>query len=139
MGFVSTYPTVSGKSNWYSCGHIPSLKLTASSPLKIGVFPLEVWRFRTWKPPFLEAILLVLGRVNYISNPSKIRRQLGASNNNWRKKMVTAPTKNGSLAGMTLRTTKLVKDSPPKTYFTSSDPHHDMSGGGCHGELEVLF
>ena len=26
-----------------------------------------------------------------------------------------------------------------KNYFTSSDPHHDMSGGGCQGELDVLF
>ena len=36
-----------------------------------------------------------------------------------------------------------------KNYFTSSDPHHDMSGGGCQvggcqvggcrGELEALF
>ena len=34
-----------------------SLKLTASLPLKIGA-PLEVWRFRTWKPPFSGAVLV---------------------------------------------------------------------------------
>ena len=32
---------------------LPSLKLTAKAPENRG--PLELWRFRAWKPPFLGA------------------------------------------------------------------------------------
>ena len=42
-----------------------TLPETNSSPLKIGGLPLELWRFRTWKPPFLGANMLVLGRVYF--------------------------------------------------------------------------
>ena len=34
-------------------GEVPYLKLTAKAPENRG--PLEVWRFRAWKPPFLGA------------------------------------------------------------------------------------